>query len=134
MSATATDWIPAQADARRRFLRAIGARAVTQPPQLLVRVALRLSRHGFVGRTRRGLFAIVETWCDNQGVMAAMRAAARELGEAGYRVAFLPTRLSTRAAGKRQPLVIVPPGSDVEPREILAALIAANFAGVTGPA
>lgn len=133
MNATVIDWISAQKDARRRFLRAVSAREVTQMPSLLERGCAGFSRHRFAGRSRQGLFAIVEVWCDHPPVIAAMREVARERVANGYRVAFLPTRFSTRAAGMRQPLVIVPPGSDVDPREILDALLAANFAGVTGP-
>ena len=127
------DWIAAQEAGRRRFLRAIGARAVTHTPILLQQGCAGLSRHRFTGRTRHGLFAIVEVWCDHAPAIAAMREVARERAAIGYRVAFLPTRFSTRAVGKRQPLVVVPPGSDLDPREIFAALIAANFVGVTGP-
>lgn len=133
MSVTVIDWIAAQEEGRRRFLWAIGARAVTDMPILLEQGCAGLSRHRFAGRTRQGLIAIVEVWCNHPAVIAAMREVARERAAIGYCVAFLPTRFSTRAVGKRQPLLVVPPGSDVDPHEIFAALIAANFVGVTGP-
>lgn len=118
-----------QADARSRFRRCAGARR-SDFTESLSKAVDRLSRHGFACRTADGLFGVAEVWCNNTGVIFDKRNVALELIRSGYRVAALPTAYSTRAVGQRQPYVIVPSGSNVDPQQIYAALVAANFKGV----
>jgi hypothetical protein len=130
MSAPVMDWFEQQADARRRFRKCASARRSDCTESLSNAVA-RLSRHGFAGRTADGLFGVAEVWCNHAGVVDAKRMVALELIRNGNRIAVLPTAFSTRAVGQRQPYVIVPPGSNVDPRQIYAALVAAKFEGVS---
>jgi hypothetical protein len=130
MSAPVMNWSERQADARSRFRRCAGARR-SDFTESLSKAVDRLSRHGFASRTADGLFGVAEVWCNNTGVIFDRRNMALELIRSGYRVAALPTAFSTRAVGQRQPYVIVPSGSNVDPRQIYAALVAAKFEGVS---
>ena len=126
MKATVMDRIEdQQAGAKRRFMRCVGARSAStqgwQPPGLG-----NLGRHFFGGYTPSGKFIVVEMWSP---IFACRAKVLALLVASGWRVALLPTRFSTLAIGRRQPIVLVPPGSDVDPKMILAALEAANFEG-----
>jgi hypothetical protein len=130
MSAPTKDWFGRQVDARKRFMRAVGARidrgslAYSLAP--VNGLIATLSRHFWAGRTAAGSFCVSEVWASPFEVRIA---AMRSLRALGWRVALLPTRFSTRAVGERQPVVLVPPGSDVDPKVIHSALEAANFEG-----
>jgi hypothetical protein len=80
-----------------------------------------------------GVFGVIETWCDSAGVIQSMARIASELRRQGYRVAFLPTAMSTRCVGQRRPAIVVPPGSNVDPRALAERLAKSGFQGVEGP-
>jgi hypothetical protein len=119
-----------QVDARKRFLRTAGAREdnISRAYSLpgVSGLIATVSRHVWAGRTADGSFCVAEVWVQPFDVRIE---AMRSLRALGWRVAFLPTRFSTRAVGERQPVILVPPGSDVDPKAIHAALEAANFEG-----
>jgi hypothetical protein len=120
-----------QTEARRQFLRAAGARrAFAHSDECLWRAVGFLSNHFFLGRTADGLFGVAEVWCNHSGVIESKQSDARELVAKGFRVGVLPTAFSTRKVGDRQPYIVVPPLSGVEPNMIYAALAAAGFKGV----
>lgn len=114
------------------FLHFTGARRASMPTALLsderYSVAYHLIDHAFCGRTRNGLFIVSELWC-TAWQDGSYLSVARELVKVGFKVSSLPTLFSTRAMGLRQPTILIPPGSDVNPHDIYAALVAANFKG-----
>jgi hypothetical protein len=126
MSAKAYSWLERQVIAKRQFRRAIGARAARWPEIPIGP----LSGHGFASLTKKGLILIEEVWCDNSSVIENMRAKMRHLIKLGFRCAELPTQFSTRDIGRRRPVIIIPPGSDVDPQEIYEQPVAVNFKGV----
>lgn len=127
------DWYRRKEAVKRQFLRAVGARLVREYVEAVDRACMRFGRHSFVARTKDGVFGFSETWCDSAGVIQSMARIASELRRQGYRVAFLPTAMSTRCVGLRRPALVVPPSSDVDPRAIAERLAKAGFQGVEGP-
>jgi hypothetical protein len=117
------DGLQRQVDSRRRFLRAIGAKsAVTDGWQ-----PNNLGRHYFGGRrSGEGRFVVFEVWADILDLPERLF----ELIGNGWRVAVLDRRFSTRDKGRRRPVVLVPPGSRVDPRSFRTALEVAGFQGI----
>lgn len=116
------------------MLRLVGARRAPEPIAFQqdprYRIVRALMDHTFCGRTRDGVFMISETWRRGWDAGGRYFPIAREATKLGFKIALLPTRCSTRWAGERRPIVIVPPGSNIDPRAIFDALIAGNFKGV----
>lgn len=118
--------------AKREVLRTVGARLVCEHVEAVDRACMRFGRHWFVGRTKDGVFGFSETWCDSAGVIQDLAQVASELRRQGYRVAFLPTAMSTWCIGERRPVIVVPPGSNVDPRALAERLAKSGFQGVEG--
>lgn len=127
-------WSARSDAARTVMLRLVGARRASEPvafqqdPRYSA-LGLLLD-HSFCGRTPDGVFIIGETWCRGWDAGGSYFSIAREATTLGFKISLLPTSFSTRAAGERRPVVIVPPGSDVDPRAIYDALVAGSFKGV----
>jgi hypothetical protein len=128
------EWSESSAAARAEIMRLVGARRAPEP--VTIRACPRygalgpLLDHSFCGRTSDGVFIIGETWCIGWGAGGSYFAIARQAVKLGFKISPLPTAFSTRWVGERRPVVIVPPGSDVEPQVIYAALVEGNFKGV----
>ena len=131
--AAVDDWYRRTAVAKREALRAVGARLVRDHIEVLDRACAKFLGRWFLGRTRDGVFGIGESWCDYASATQGMARIAFELRREGYRVAFLPTAQSTWCIGMRRPVIVVPPGSDVDPRAIAERLAEAGFQGVEEP-
>lgn len=119
--------------AKREFLRVVGARLVRDYIEMLDRACAKFLGRWFLGRTKDGVFGIGESWCDYASATQGMARIAFELRRQGYRVAFLPTAQSTWCIGERRPVIVVPPGSDVDPRALAERLAKSGFQGVEGP-
>ena len=127
------EWRARCTEAIAEFLRMTSARAVATPAALLsadrYRVAYALMDHWFCGRTQSGLFIVSETWREGWQAGGWYHETAEQLLKLSFRVAVLPSRFSTREAGIRQPAIIVPPNSDVDPYAIYQRLAKAHFKG-----
>jgi hypothetical protein len=132
LQAATIDWYARKDKVTRDFLRLVDARKVNVRDTKLDEAASRISKHWFTARSSKGRFAVAEAWCNNATVVAAKAKEANELRRREFKVQFLPTKFSTRWVGERQPVIIVPPGSLVDPYEILTALQTARFKGVKG--
>jgi hypothetical protein len=117
------DWQQRQADGRRQFLRAVGARAAAT----YGRQPTNLGRHYFGGqRVGEGRFFVIEVWANELDLTEKIFRLAAD----GWRIAVLERRFSTRDRKRRRPIVLVPPGSRVNPRLFRTALEVAGFKGV----
>jgi hypothetical protein len=123
-----------QARERAALLRGLRARRAAAPEAWLcdhrnLPLWQPLVDHALWARTRDGAFMVSEAWCNNDSVRAAVAHQAKELIRRGWRVAVLPSRYSTRWTGNRQPVVLVPPFSNVDPDTLFAALKASDYRG-----
>ena len=127
------EWCARGTEAIAEFLRVTGAWAVATPAALLsadrYRVAYALMDHWFCGRTQSGLFIVSETWREGWHAGGWYHDIAKQLLRLSFRVAVLPSGFSTREAGIRQPAIIIPPNSDVDPYAIYQRLVNAHFKG-----
>lgn len=91
---------------------------------------LGVTRHKFYFRNHFGHLVWMEVWCNNSGVIAHVREKAKGLAQCGCDVLFLPTEMSIRSIGDRQPMLVRPPRSMVDLKQIAARLRSAGFEGV----
>ena len=114
--------------------RALQARVAQLPGHIAKQLTDPPSRHWFAFRTAAGLALWYECWCDSPAVIQNKNEQAKQYVRQGFAAAFMDTRFSTRCAGKRRPLILVPPSSQVDIKALLQKLVGAKFQGPTGHA
>lgn len=88
-----------------------------------------ISKHRWQIRTSDGLIVWNEVWCDYAGVIQNKNAEADAIAAHGFRSAFLPTRFSVRAVGKRRPLLVTPYDSNVDLAHVAQLLQDSDYVG-----
>lgn len=118
----------------QQVLRILDGRSYSIPEHLRRRMGgalsgTGLSKHFFSFRVAGALVVWFEVWCDNEGVIADKDERARELATLGFRVAFLPTRLTIRDVGQRRPCLVTPIESRLNLKLIAEQLETAGYVG-----